>query len=183
MKFRIAVAAAAAFALGRSPRSRRKRPPRRPYRRRDRSPSSSTRRRRARASCQLTFVVQNDTGTVIEKSIYNIAIVDTDGAVSQLVNIEFRAAAGRPAQGSGVRHRGSALREHLGDLDQRVQRVHDRRRRRFDALRGCDHPVVAHAHYRVPVDALSRPSRPPGRGDPRCSTSSSPSSAPSAARC
>jgi hypothetical protein len=41
-------------------------------------------------NCQLTFVVQNDTGTVIEKSVYNIAIVDTDGAVSQLVNIEFR---------------------------------------------------------------------------------------------
>src|SRR5688572_9153418 len=41
-------------------------------------------------SCQLTFVVKNDTGTVIEKSIYNIAIVDTDGAVAQLVNIEFR---------------------------------------------------------------------------------------------
>ena len=55
-------------------------------------------------SCQLTFVVQNDTGTVIEKSIYNIAIVDSDGAVSQLVNIEFRALpVGRPkVQGFGI---------------------------------------------------------------------------------
>jgi hypothetical protein len=55
-------------------------------------------------SCQLTFVVQNDTGTVIQKSIYNIAIVDTDGAVSQLVNIEFRPLpVGRPkVQGFGI---------------------------------------------------------------------------------
>jgi hypothetical protein len=55
-------------------------------------------------SCQLTFVVQNDTGTVIQKSIYNIAIVDTEGAVSQLVNIEFRPLpVGRPkVQGFGI---------------------------------------------------------------------------------
>lgn len=55
-------------------------------------------------SCQLTFVVQNDTGTVIQKSIYNIAIVDADGAVSQLVNIEFRPLpVGRPkVQGFGI---------------------------------------------------------------------------------
>ena len=55
-------------------------------------------------SCQLTFVVQNDTGTVIQKSVYNIAIVDTDGAVSQLVNIEFRPLpVGRPkVQGFGI---------------------------------------------------------------------------------
>jgi hypothetical protein len=41
---------------------------------------------------------------VIEKSIYNIAIVDSDGAVSQLVNIEFRALpVGRPkVQGFGI---------------------------------------------------------------------------------
>jgi len=55
-------------------------------------------------SCQLTFVIQNDTGTVIQKSIYNIAIVDTDGAISQLVNIEFRPLpVGRPkVQGFGI---------------------------------------------------------------------------------
>jgi hypothetical protein len=55
-------------------------------------------------SCQLTFVVQNDTGTVIQKSIYNIAIIDADGAVSQLVNIEFRPLpVGRPkVQGFGI---------------------------------------------------------------------------------
>jgi hypothetical protein len=55
-------------------------------------------------SCQLTFVVQNNTGTVIEKSIYNIAIIDTEGAVSQLVNIEFRPLpVGRPkVQGFGI---------------------------------------------------------------------------------
>ena len=55
-------------------------------------------------SCQLTFVVQNNTGTVIQKSVYNIAIVDTDGAVSQLVNIEFRPLpVGRPkVQGFGI---------------------------------------------------------------------------------
>jgi hypothetical protein len=41
-------------------------------------------------SCSLTFVVQNDTGTVIQKSIYNLAIVNTEGVVSQLINIEFR---------------------------------------------------------------------------------------------
>lgn len=55
-------------------------------------------------SCQLTFVVQNDTGTVIQKSIYNIVIIDTEGAVSQLVNIEFRPLpVGRPkVQGFGI---------------------------------------------------------------------------------
>lgn len=55
-------------------------------------------------SCQLTFVIQNNTGVVIEKSIYNIAIVDSDGAVSQLVNIEFRPLpVGRPkVQGFGI---------------------------------------------------------------------------------
>src|SRR5690606_24841747 len=55
-------------------------------------------------SCQLTFVVQNSTGTVIEKSVYNIAIVDTEGAVAQLVNIEFRELPlGRPkVQGFGI---------------------------------------------------------------------------------
>jgi hypothetical protein len=55
-------------------------------------------------SCQLTFVIQNNTGTVIQKSIYNIAIVDTDGAISQLVNIEFRPLpVGRPkVQGFGI---------------------------------------------------------------------------------
>jgi hypothetical protein len=41
-------------------------------------------------SCQLTYVVQNSTGSVIEKSVFNIAIIDAEGAVSQLVNIEFR---------------------------------------------------------------------------------------------
>ena len=41
-------------------------------------------------NCNLTFVVQNNTGTVIEKSNFDLAIVDTDGAVSQLIKIEFR---------------------------------------------------------------------------------------------
>lgn len=41
-------------------------------------------------NCQVTFVVRNDTGTAIEKSVYNLAIVDSDGAVAQLVNVEFR---------------------------------------------------------------------------------------------
>lgn len=55
-------------------------------------------------SCQVTFVVQNDTGTVIEKSTYNIAIVDIEGAVAQLVTIEFRQLpVGRPkVQGFGI---------------------------------------------------------------------------------
>lgn len=55
-------------------------------------------------SCQLTFVIQNNTGVVIEKSIYNIAIVDSDGEISQLVNIEFRPLpVGRPkVQGFGI---------------------------------------------------------------------------------
>ena len=41
-------------------------------------------------SCQLTFVVQNATGVRIEKSAYNMAIVDSDGTVAMLITFEFK---------------------------------------------------------------------------------------------
>lgn len=48
-------------------------------------------------SCQLTFVVQNDTGSAIEKSSYNMAIVNAEGLVTMLITFEFRPLpAGRP---------------------------------------------------------------------------------------
>jgi len=55
-------------------------------------------------SCTLTFVLQNNTGAVIEKSVYNMAIVNTDGVVATLINIEFKSLPlGRPkVQGFGI---------------------------------------------------------------------------------
>jgi archaellin len=41
-------------------------------------------------ACQLTFVVQNNTGTVINASSYNMAIIDSQGQVSTLITFEFR---------------------------------------------------------------------------------------------
>jgi archaellin len=41
-------------------------------------------------ACQLTFVVQNNTGTVINASSYNMAIIDSQGKVSTLITFEFR---------------------------------------------------------------------------------------------
>ncbi len=41
-------------------------------------------------ACQLTFVVQNNTGTAINASSYNMAIVDAQGQVSTLITFEFR---------------------------------------------------------------------------------------------
>jgi hypothetical protein len=41
-------------------------------------------------ACQLTFVIKNDTGTAIEKSSYNMAIVNAQGQVSTLITFEFR---------------------------------------------------------------------------------------------
>ncbi len=41
-------------------------------------------------SCQLTFVIKNDTATAIEKSSYNMVIVDAEGRVSTLITFEFR---------------------------------------------------------------------------------------------
>lgn len=40
--------------------------------------------------CQLTFVIKNDTGTQIEKSSYNMAIVNAEGQVATLITFEFR---------------------------------------------------------------------------------------------
>lgn len=40
--------------------------------------------------CQLTFKIQNDTGTQIEKSSYNMAIVNSAGQVATLITFEFR---------------------------------------------------------------------------------------------
>ena len=40
--------------------------------------------------CQLTFVIKNDTGVEIEKSSYNMAIVNGDGQVSTLITFEFK---------------------------------------------------------------------------------------------
>ena len=135
-------------------------------------------------SCQLTFVVQNDTGTVIEKSIYNIAIVDTDGAVSQLVNIEFRPLpVGRPkVQGFGIAgvpcENISAISINEFNECTTGRRHAPRRsaRTRSPSRRAC--PISSSPGRSDPALAA-----PEARGDPRCSTSSSPSSAPSAARC
>lgn len=41
-------------------------------------------------SCQLTFVIQNETPTGIQKSSYNMVIVDAEGRVSTLITFEFR---------------------------------------------------------------------------------------------
>lgn len=101
MKFRIAVAAAALLLVPATAFSQ------------DSAPASAPQGALAfqlnkaetrEGSCQLTFVIQNNTGVVIQKSIYNIAIVDTDGAISQLVNIELRPLpVGRPkVQGFGI---------------------------------------------------------------------------------
>ncbi len=40
--------------------------------------------------CQLTFVIKNDTGVQIDKSSYNMAIVNASGQVSTLITFEFR---------------------------------------------------------------------------------------------
>ena len=40
-------------------------------------------------ACQLTFVAQNDTGSDIEASIFNMVIVDSTGQVVALTNFEF----------------------------------------------------------------------------------------------
>ncbi len=41
-------------------------------------------------SCQLTFVIRNDTAVDIQKSSYNMVIVDAEGRVSTLITFEFR---------------------------------------------------------------------------------------------
>ncbi len=41
--------------------------------------------------CQLTFALRNDTGTAIERSAYNMAVVDGQQQVSTLITFEFRA--------------------------------------------------------------------------------------------
>ena len=41
-------------------------------------------------TCQLTFVLKNDTGTEIKKSSYLMAIVNAEGQVSTLITFEFR---------------------------------------------------------------------------------------------
>ncbi|KRA53066.1 hypothetical protein [Devosia sp. Root635] len=41
-------------------------------------------------ACQLTFVMLNKTGTTIEKSAYNMAVVNTDQQVATLITFEFR---------------------------------------------------------------------------------------------
>lgn len=58
----------------------------------------------SQGACTLTFVLQNNTGTVIDKSVYNMAIVNKDGVVATLINIEFKSLpVGRPkVQGFGI---------------------------------------------------------------------------------
>src|SRR5690349_2922725 len=41
-------------------------------------------------SCQLTFAIRNDTGAEIDKSSYNMAIINPDGQVSTLITFEFK---------------------------------------------------------------------------------------------
>jgi hypothetical protein len=40
--------------------------------------------------CQLTFAIRNDTGAEIDKSSYNMAIINPDGQVSTLITFEFK---------------------------------------------------------------------------------------------
>ena len=41
-------------------------------------------------SCQLTFAIKNDTGVQIDKSSYEMAIVDPQGQVSRLITFAFK---------------------------------------------------------------------------------------------
>lgn len=41
-------------------------------------------------TCQLTFAMRNDTGTAIDKSAYNMAVINTDQQVTTLITFEFR---------------------------------------------------------------------------------------------
>lgn len=48
-------------------------------------------------SCQLTFVVQNDTGSAISQSSYSMTVVNAEGRVATLITFEFGAfPQGRP---------------------------------------------------------------------------------------
>jgi hypothetical protein len=40
--------------------------------------------------CQLTFAIRNDTGAEIDKSSYNMAIINPQGQVSTLITFEFK---------------------------------------------------------------------------------------------
>lgn len=41
-------------------------------------------------TCQLTFAMRNDTGMAIDKSAYNMAVVNADQQVTTLITFEFR---------------------------------------------------------------------------------------------
>lgn len=41
-------------------------------------------------TCQLTFAMRNETGSAIDKSAYNMAVVNADQQVTTLVTFEFR---------------------------------------------------------------------------------------------
>ena len=41
-------------------------------------------------TCQLTFAMRNDTGVAIDKSAYNMAVVNADQQVTTLITFEFR---------------------------------------------------------------------------------------------
>lgn len=41
-------------------------------------------------TCQLTFAMRNETGVAIDKSAYNMAVVNADQQVTTLITFEFR---------------------------------------------------------------------------------------------